>query len=202
MAGGDDDRGMGARTTRRAAGVLVLASLLLAVLVLISDPSAGGWPHPDLRAEPPYRMFVLVVGGGLLALTVVGVIRRHPPRLREYAALAVVAIVATWLSGYRQAGAQPCCETGWVFGFGYPFEYRFDGVSPAARIRPEEAEVLLRQTGGGGRIEPPALIADLLFWGYATLLAYLPIRTVVHHRRVRRAAGVPLDHADGSGQRR
>lgn len=38
-------------------------------------------------------------------------------------------------------------------------------------------------------VEPVAMTGDLLFWGYAALLAYLPVRRAVLRAAGRRASG-------------
>jgi hypothetical protein len=136
------------RVRRVTAVVLIIATVLAWWLVLVMDPGMLGWPQPELRPEPPYRLFTLVVGGGLLAFAGITLRRRHALRLWELAALLSVAIVATWLSTYREAGAQPCCETTWIFGYGYPFEYLFGGVAPP---RARQSRGVTRSCWSAGR---------------------------------------------------
>jgi hypothetical protein len=164
---------------RTAAIALIIVSVLAGGLVLATDAGRAGWPQPDLQPGPPYHLFALVVGVGLLVLSGVAMASRHAPRPREYVLLLVLAVAATWLSTYREGGAQQCCETGWIFGYGYPFEHLFGGVAPLQRVSRETAEAYLMEYEGADEIEPLAATGNVLFWGYAALLAYLPVRFAV-----------------------
>lgn len=170
-------------TRRRIAAV---AMLLVGALLgfCAGTPAFGPYLSTMLEPEParPYPLLWLVIGAALLGLTAVTVAGR-PPNLRVYAAILLVATVATLLTGFRLGVAQRCCETGWLFGYGYPYEFWFNGVSPDRLLDQDAAE----RAATGGRMEPVAFATDLLFWGSAAFLAWLPLRTPI--ARVARAAG-------------
>jgi hypothetical protein len=166
------------RTTGKVVAIAVMVSgVLVGGTALLLRAGKDTWPDPDSRPDPPYGLFLVVVGTGILVLGWLVLRGRRAPRLWEYGLLILIAIIATRLSTYGAGGAQQCCETGWIFGYGYPFEYRYtmwETELLIPRIGRKAAEVAARPALG----DPIAHAADLVFWFYATSLAYLPARMV------------------------
>ncbi|MGH3735118.1 MAG: hypothetical protein ACRDT6_05790 [Micromonosporaceae bacterium] len=159
----------------RLASIVLLVAVVLSGLMVVV---AGGYEValPDREPEGPFRAFLAIWGLGVLLLIAVSVAPRFAPRLWEYATPVAVAVVATWGSLNLRAYAHQCCETSWVIGYGYPFGFRRGGVTPSHPMKEYEAEALLWTRGGPGGTDTVALVGDLLFWGAAAFLAYVPLR--------------------------
>src|SRR4051812_4783468 len=97
------------KVDRVAAIAVIAAGVLVGGAALLLDAGKLAWSEPDLRPDPPYGLFLVVVGAGMLVLGGVVLRSRRAPRIWEYGILLVVAIAATRLSTYGEGGAEQCC---------------------------------------------------------------------------------------------
>jgi hypothetical protein len=117
--------------------------------------------------DTAYVLFhVMLVVGGMVLLSVSQLGRR--PGAAGYTTGALVAVAGLLISSVPVTNTV-CCMAGFAVRHGYPF-------SLAAR-------------GAGGRwhVDSQHLLADLLFWGHAGLLALVAVAVVRRVVRPRRA---------------